>query len=54
MRTRTIIAVFIALVITVAVSAVWSASTIERDGDPDANVIEDSGAPVSDLEGHAL
>lgn len=44
MRTRTIIAVFIALVITVAVSAVWSASTIERDGDPDANVIEDSGA----------
>jgi Tfp pilus assembly protein PilF len=46
MRTRTIIAVFIALVITVAVSAVWSASTIERDGDPDANVMEDSGAPT--------
>jgi Tfp pilus assembly protein PilF len=44
MRTRTIIAVFIALVITVAVSALWSASTIERDGDADANVIEDTGA----------
>ena len=46
MRTRTIIAVFIAFVITIAVSAVWSASTIEREGDPDANVIEDSGAPA--------
>ena len=46
MRTRTIIAFFIAFVITVAVSAVWSASTIERDGDTDANVIEDSGAPA--------
>ena len=44
MRTRTIIAVVIALVITVAVSALWSASTIERDGDTDANVIEDTGA----------
>jgi len=46
MRTRTIIAVFIAFVITIAVSAVWSASTIERDGDTDANVIEDSGGPT--------
>ena len=44
MRTRTIIAFFIAFVITIAVSAVWSASTLERDGDTDANVIEDSGA----------
>src|ERR1700730_17172938 len=44
MRTRTIIAFFLAFVITVAVSAVWSASTNERDGDTDANVIEDSGA----------
>ena len=44
MRTRTIIAVFIAFLITIAVSAVWSASTTERDGDTDANVIEDSGA----------
>lgn len=44
MRTRTIIAVLIAFVITIAVSAVWSASTIEREGDTDANVIEDSGS----------
>jgi Tfp pilus assembly protein PilF len=43
MRNRTIIAFFIAFVITVAVSALWTASTIERDGDTDANVIEDSG-----------
>lgn len=44
MRTRTIIAVLIAFVITIAVSAVWSASTIEREGDTDANVLEDSGS----------
>lgn len=43
MRPRTIIAVLLAFVITIAVSAVWSASTIERDGDTDANVLEDSG-----------
>jgi tetratricopeptide (TPR) repeat protein len=44
MRKRTIIAIFIALVLTIAATAMWSASTIERDGDPDANVIEDSGS----------
>src|SRR5919109_4362650 len=44
MRIRTIIAVLIALVLLIAGTAMWSASTIERDGDPDANVIEDSGS----------
>src|SRR4030095_7202395 len=44
MRTRTIIAVLLAFAITVAVSALWSASTLERDGDTDVNVMEDSGA----------
>ena len=44
MRKRTIIAIFVALVLTIAATAMWSASTIERDGDPDANVIEDSGS----------
>jgi Tfp pilus assembly protein PilF len=44
MSKRTIIAVFIALALTIAATAMWSASTIERDGDSDANVIEDSGS----------
>lgn len=44
MRKRTIIAFFIAFALIVGVSAMWTASTIERDGDTDANVIEDSGS----------
>jgi Tfp pilus assembly protein PilF len=44
MSTRTIIAIFIALVVTIAVTAMWSAGTTEREGDTDVNVIEDSGA----------
>ena len=43
MRTRTLIAIFIALTLTIAGSAMWSASTTERDGDTDANILEDSG-----------
>jgi Flp pilus assembly protein TadD len=38
------IAIFVALVLTIGATAMWSAATIERDGDPDANVIEDSGS----------
>lgn len=44
MSKRRIIAIFIAFVIAVAATAMWSASTTERDGDPDANVLEDSGS----------
>ncbi|HSS19563.1 MAG TPA: tetratricopeptide repeat protein [Pyrinomonadaceae bacterium] len=44
MNKRRLIAILIAFVLTVAVSAMWSASTTERDGDPDANAIEDSGS----------
>lgn len=44
MNKRRIIAVLVAFVITVAATAMWSASTIEREGDPDANVLEDSGS----------
>src|SRR5215204_3574108 len=44
MSKRRIIAILIALVLTVAATAMWSASTIERDGDPDAIVLEDSGS----------
>jgi Flp pilus assembly protein TadD len=46
MNKRRIIAVLIAFVLTIAVTAMWSASTIEREGDPDAIVLEDSGAEV--------
>jgi len=44
MSKRRLLAIFIAFVIAVAASAMWSASTTERDGDPDANVLEDSGS----------
>ena len=44
MNKRRIIAVFIAFVLTIAATAMWSASTIEREGDPDAIVLEDSGS----------
>jgi Tfp pilus assembly protein PilF len=44
MRKRRLVAVLIALVLTMAGTAMWSASTIEREGDADANVIEDSGS----------
>jgi len=49
MQKRRIIAILIAFVLTIAVSAMWSASTIERDGDPDANMIEDSGSPAGEV-----
>lgn len=44
MNTRRLLAVFIAFVLTIAATAMWSASTDERDGDPDAIVLEDSGS----------
>jgi len=44
MNKRRMLAIFIAFVITLAASAMWSASTIKRDGDADANTIEDSGS----------
>jgi hypothetical protein len=43
MRTRTMIAILIALVLTIWASAIWSATTLGRDGDPEAGVTEDSG-----------
>jgi Tfp pilus assembly protein PilF len=48
MNKRRIIAILIAFVLTVAATAMWSASTIERDGDPDVNVLEDSGSDAGD------
>lgn len=44
MNKRRLIAILIAFILTVAASAMWSASTTQREGDPDANSIEDSGS----------
>lgn len=44
MSKRRVLAVLIAFVLTIAASAMWSASTTELDGDSDANAIEDSGS----------
>jgi len=44
MNKRTVIAVVIAFILSVGVSALWSAQTILRDGDTDANILEDGGS----------
>ena len=44
MNKRRLLAVLIAFVLTIAATAMWSASTIQREGDPDVNVLEDSGS----------
>ena len=51
MSKRTIIAIFLALLVTIAATAMWSAGTTERSGDTDANVIEDSGSRVGNSDG---
>ena len=50
MKKRRLIAVLIAFIITVAATAMWSASTIVREGDPDAIVLEDSGSEAGTSE----
>jgi Tfp pilus assembly protein PilF len=49
MNKRRLLAIFVAFVLTIAVTAMWSASTIEREGDPDTNVIEDSGSSAGEI-----
>ncbi|CAN5710848.1 hypothetical protein BH18ACI4_BH18ACI4_11490 [soil metagenome] len=44
MQKRRLVAILIAFILTIAVTALWSAATLERDGDPDANMIEDTGS----------
>jgi len=48
MSTRRIIAVLIAFILTIGATAMWSAATVEREGDADANAIEDFGSPAGD------
>ena len=47
---RKLIAVLIAFVLTIAATAMWSASTIQREGDPDAIVLEDSGSEAGSVD----
>ena len=49
MNKRRLIAALIAFVLTIAVTGMWSAATIERDGDPDVNAIEDSGSSAGTM-----
>lgn len=44
MYKRRLIAIGIALMLTFAATAMWSAATIQREGDPDTNLMEDSGS----------
>ena len=50
MNKRRVIAILIAFILTVAATAMWSASTISREGDPDANVLQDSGVEAGNSE----
>lgn len=50
MNKRRIIAIFISFLLTVAATAMWSASTVEREGDPDAMVLEDSGSEAGEAQ----
>ena len=50
MNKRRLIAVLIAFVLTIAATAMWSASTIQREGDPDAIVLEDSGSEAGSVD----
>jgi len=50
MNKRTLLAIFIAFVVTIGATAVWSASTVEREGDTDANMLEDSGSLAGNVD----
>jgi Flp pilus assembly protein TadD len=50
MSTRRIIAILIAFIVTIGATAMWSAATLEREGDADVNAIEDSGSLAGDDE----
>ena len=50
MNKRRILAILIAFVMTIGATAMWSASTIHREGDPDAIVLEDSGSEAGEVQ----
>src|SRR6185503_20107547 len=53
MKKRRIIAIAIAFILTIAATAMWSATTTEREGDPDVNVIEDAGSDAGEASDNA-
>jgi Tfp pilus assembly protein PilF len=50
MNKRRLIALLIAFLLTIFATAMWSASTDEREGDPDAIVLEDSGSEAGAID----
>ena len=48
MSTRRLIAILVAFILTIGFTAMWSATTVEREGDADVNAIEDSGSEAGD------
>lgn len=50
MNKRTLLAIFIAFVLTVGATAMWSATTTEREGDTDVNALEDSGTLAGNVD----
>ncbi|HKP47645.1 MAG TPA: tetratricopeptide repeat protein [Pyrinomonadaceae bacterium] len=50
MNKRTLLAALIALVVAVGATAMWSASTTEREGDTDANAMEDAGTSAGTVK----
>lgn len=52
MNKRRLIAISIAFILTIAATGMWSAATIEREGDPDAIVLEDSGSETGTVDTH--
>jgi len=51
MSARRLIAILVAFILTIGVTAMWSAATVEREGDADVNAIEDSGSLAGDEAG---
>jgi Flp pilus assembly protein TadD len=51
MRKRTIIAILIAFILTVGLTALWSAEGDERAGDTDTNIVATNDAPVGAADG---
>jgi Flp pilus assembly protein TadD len=49
MNKRTLLAVLIAFVLAIGATAMWSATTTEREGDTDVNAIEDSGTVAGNV-----
>lgn len=50
MHKRRLLAIAIALMLTLVTTAMWSASTVLREGDQDANFLEDTGSTVGPEE----